>query len=151
MPGLLTRGDGKPFPAFHVHAQPAIAYAVMHAGIANPRWRETVPGIPCACAARNFTYLLRCARRRRQAIIWTSAGILLTKAMETNFSEILIGIQTFSFTKMHLKMSSSKRRLFCLGPNVLTNIVHVICVSCHMHYGSIMTKYPLLITLIAVE
>ena len=33
------------------------ARAVMHVGIANPRWRENLPGIPAACATRNFTYL----------------------------------------------------------------------------------------------
>ena len=42
---------------------------------------------------------------RRQAIIWTSVGILLTGPLGTNFSEILIEIHTFSFNKMHLKMS----------------------------------------------
>ena len=56
--------------------------------------------------------------RRRQATIWTIAGILLIGPLGTNFSEILIGIQTFSFKKMHLKMSSGKRRP-CLGLNVL--------------------------------
>ena len=39
---------------------------------------------------------------RRQAIIWTNAGILLIGPLGTNFSEILIGIHTFSFKKMHL-------------------------------------------------
>ena len=34
---------------------------------------------------------------RRQAIILTNAGILLIGPLGTNFSEILIGIQTFSF------------------------------------------------------
>ena len=38
---------------------------------------------------------------RRQAVIWTNAGILLIGPLGTNFSEILIGIQTFSFKKMH--------------------------------------------------
>ena len=57
---------------------------------------------------------------RRQAIIWTIAGILLIGPLGTNFSEILIGIQTCSFKKMHLKMSSAKRRPFCLGLNVLS-------------------------------
>ena len=33
---------------------------------------------------------------RRQAIIWTSVGILLIGPLGTNFSEILIKIQTFS-------------------------------------------------------
>ena len=58
---------------------------------------------------------------RRQAIIWTNAGILLIGPWGTNFSEILIGIHTFSFNKIHLKMSSAKWRLFCLGLNVLMN------------------------------
>ena len=57
---------------------------------------------------------------RRQAIIWTNAGILLIVPLGTNFSEILIEILTFSFTKMHLKMSSAKWRLFGLGLNELT-------------------------------
>ena len=57
--------------------------------------------------------------RRRQAIIWTNAGILLIEPLGTNFIEILIGIQTFSFKKMYLKMSSAKWRPFCLGLNAL--------------------------------
>ena len=57
---------------------------------------------------------------RRQAIRWTNAGILLIGPLGTNFSEILIGIQAFSFTKMHFKMLSAKWRPFCLSPNVLT-------------------------------
>ena len=61
---------------------------------------------------------------RRQAIIWTNAGILLIRPLGTNFNEILIEIHTFSFKKMHLKMSSGKRRPFCLGLNVLTHWVH---------------------------
>ena len=56
---------------------------------------------------------------RRQAIIWTNAGILLIGPWGTNFSEILIRIQTFSFKKMHLKISSTKWRPFRLGLNVL--------------------------------
>ena len=49
---------------------------------------------------------------RRQAIILNNAGILLIGPLGTNFSEILIGIHTFSFKKMHLKMSSAKWRPF---------------------------------------
>ena len=56
---------------------------------------------------------------RRQAIIWTNAGILLIRPLGTNFNEILIEIYTSSLTKMHLKMSSGKWRPFCLGINVL--------------------------------
>ena len=64
---------------------------------------------------------------RRQPIIWTNAGILLIGPWGTNFSEILIGIQAFSFKKMHLKMSSAKWRLFCRGLNVLTNSIIFWC------------------------
>ena len=56
---------------------------------------------------------------QRQAIIRTNAGIWLMGPLGTNFSEILIEIHTFSFKKMHLKMSSAKWRLFCLCLNVL--------------------------------
>ena len=55
---------------------------------------------------------------QRQAIIWTNAGILFIQTLGTNFSEILIEIHTFSFKKMHLKMSSAKWQQFCLGLNV---------------------------------
>ena len=56
---------------------------------------------------------------RRQAIIWTNAGILIIGPLGTNFSEILSEIHTFSLKKMLLKMSSAKWRPFCLGLNVL--------------------------------
>ena len=55
---------------------------------------------------------------RRQAIIWTSAGILLIGPLGTNFSEIWIEIITFSFKKMRLKLSSAKLRPFGFGLNV---------------------------------
>ena len=57
--------------------------------------------------------------RRRQAIFWTNAGILLIGPLGTNFSETSIEIHILSFKKMHLKMSSGKWRPFCLGLNVL--------------------------------
>ena len=59
---------------------------------------------------------------RRQAIIWTNAGILLNGPLGTNFSEFSIVIQTFSFNEMHLKMSSAKWRPFCLGLSVLIDV-----------------------------
>ena len=58
---------------------------------------------------------------RHQAVIETNAGILLIGPLGTNLSELLIGIKTFSFKKMHLKMSSAKWRLFCLGLSVLNS------------------------------
>ena len=56
--------------------------------------------------------------------IWTNAGILLTRPLETNFSEILSDIHTFSFNEIHLKMSSGKWHPFCLGLNVLNQWWH---------------------------
>ena len=58
---------------------------------------------------------------RRQAIIWTNAGISLIGPLGTNFSEILSEIITFSIKKMYLKVSSAKWHPFCLGLNVLTH------------------------------
>ena len=56
---------------------------------------------------------------RRQAIIWTNAGVLLMQTLGTNFSEMLNEILTFLLKKMHLKMSSAKWCLFRLGLNEL--------------------------------
>ena len=47
---------------------------------------------------------------RRQAIIWTNDGILLIRTL---FSEILSKTHTLSYSKMHFKTSSVKRRPFC--------------------------------------
>ena len=63
---------------------------------------------------------------RRQAIIWTNAGILLIRPLRTNFSEIFIEVYTFSFKKMHSKMSSGKWRPFCVGLNVLRQYIQII-------------------------
>ena len=64
---------------------------------------------------------------RRQTIIWTNAEILKIRTLGTNFNEILIKIHIFSFTNIHLKMSSGKWRPFCLGLNVLTHLLQVCC------------------------
>ena len=56
---------------------------------------------------------------RRQAIIRTNAVILLIRPLGTNFSEFLVEILIFLFKKMRLKVSSAKRRPFCLGLNEL--------------------------------
>ena len=88
-----------------------------------------------------------------QAIIWTNAGILLIGPSGTNFSDILIRIQTFSFKEIHMKimvvcqMASISSRsqcvnkfhlkicakwcLFCWGLSVLTHCGPV------MPYGDI--------------
>ena len=60
---------------------------------------------------------------RRQVIVGTNVGILLNGPLETNFKNILIEILTVSFKKMRLKVSSAKRRSFCLRLNVSTKEV----------------------------
>ena len=64
---------------------------------------------------------------RGQAIIWTNAGILLIVALGTNFSEILIEIDTISFKKIHFKMSSGKWWPFCLSLNVFRRLEGTPC------------------------
>ena len=59
---------------------------------------------------------------RRQAIIWTNAGILLIGTLGINFREIWIECHSFPVKKMHVKMSSGKWRPSCLGLNVLISI-----------------------------
>ena len=58
---------------------------------------------------------------RRQDIIWTNAGILVIGPTGTKFNETLIQIHTFSFKKMHLKMSSGQWWWCCLGLIMLTH------------------------------
>ena len=62
------------------------------------------------------------SRGRHQAIILTNAGILLIRPLGTNFSEFFFEIQTFSLTKIRLKMSSAKCCSFRLGLDVLSHM-----------------------------
>ena len=74
---------------------------------------------------------------RHQAIIWTNAVILLLiRTLGTNFSEIISEIHTFSFKKIHLKMSSAKWRSFHLNLNVL-NLITLTSVPCHRRWASL--------------
>ena len=52
------------------------------------------------------------------SFILSIAGILLILTLGTNFSEILRQMQTFSFKKMYLKISTGKWRPTCLDLNV---------------------------------
>ena len=66
---------------------------------------------------------------RRQAIIWTNAGIFLIGPLGTNFNETSIEIHTFSFKKIDLKLSSGKWRPFCLSLYVLTGFTSIFCIA----------------------
>ena len=78
---------------------------------------------------------------RRQAIIWTNAGLLLIGLLGTNFNEILIKLQNFSFTRLHLKISSAKwwpfypereelthKALWYMYSHNKTNISKAVCI-----------------------
>ena len=80
---------------------------------------------------------------RRQAIIWTNAGILLIGPQGTNFNEILIEIPSFSFKKMRLKVPSAKWRPFYLGLNVLKWITNSVTKgSNHINIAINLTVHP---------
>ena len=72
---------------------------------------------------------------RRQVIIRTNAGILLIRRLGTDFSEFLVEILIFSFKKMRLKVSSAKRRPFCLGLNELTGKLQPAMFAEHVCYS----------------
>ena len=65
--------------------------------------------------------------------------MLLIGPAGTNFSEIIIEIYTFSFKKMHVKMSSVKWRPICLGRDDLNrkfksrSCIHVRPVTVPFH------------------
>ena len=50
-----------------------------------------------------------------QTITWTNADVSSIGPWGTNFSEIQLKVQNFSFMKMHLKMLSAKWQPFCPG------------------------------------
>ena len=56
---------------------------------------------------------------RSQAITWTHAGLFSIGLLGTYISEMWIGILSFSFKKMQLKMSLPKWRTFCPGGDEL--------------------------------
>ena len=75
---------------------------------------------------------------RHQAITWTNVGILLFGPLGTNFSEMFIEINTFSFKKIHLKMSPGNWRPFWLS---LNGLICKIPVTNHTEYGPISVSY----------
>ena len=63
---------------------------------------------------------------RRQAIIWTIAGILLIGPLWTDFIEILIRIQTFSFQENAFENGICEMASICLGLYVLSPTMNLI-------------------------
>ena len=81
---------------------------------------------------------------RRQAIILTNAGILSIGTLGTNFNEISIGVQTFSFKKMHFIMVSAKCRPFCLGLNMLNKTQRNVLIPCNADVSTLLKAVAVL-------
>ena len=79
---------------------------------------------------------------RHQAILWPYAVLLLIWTLGANFNEIVSEIHTFSFKKMHLKVSA-KWGQFNLGLNVLITLAITIDVSV-AELGHLMWLRPLI-------
>ena len=58
----------------------------------------------------------------RHQAIWSIAEILLIWTLGTNFSEMISEIHTFSFKKMHFRMSSVKWQQIGFGLNELNSV-----------------------------
>ena len=83
-------------------------------------WAKADPALWRIYTALAEDEIMRLSLVRREAIIWTSTGLLWIRPWRTYYHEILVEIQKFSFKKMHLKISSAKWRSFCLSLNALT-------------------------------
>ena len=78
------------------------AHCTSHRG-----WRTHV----CMCVSVNKTITGSyngLSPVQHQATIWTNDGLLLTRPLEINFSEILITVQQLSYQKMNLEISAKK-------------------------------------------
>ena len=84
-------------------------------------------------------------------------AFLSIQTLGINFNEITNKIQMFSFKKMHLKMSSTRWRPFCSGPNLLNLMIisHTVYPKKYAHgfcfavlcCGYTLTDFPISIRL----
>ena len=85
---------------------------------------------------------------RRQAIIWTNAGILLIGPVGTNFIEILIEICTFSLKKNALEnivceMAAMLSRPQCFNWLSITNDCYLYIFIAHKWCGPVRVYYSI--------
>ena len=110
---------------------------------------------------------------RRQAIIWTNAGMLSIGPLGTNFSDILLEILTFLFRKMRLKASSQVcemaaifSRPQCVNTWWISPMINICSIRSHyvketkstlihvkiyIHLSRCLKKYPKSCTVIPME
>ena len=78
---------------------------------------------------------------RRQAIIWTNAGILLIGHLGTNFGDFFIEIKAFSLTNLYLNVSSAKAAAILSRPQCVNVKWHVSAWSLVMVAGWVVANY----------
>ena len=101
-------------------------------------WDLNEVKFPCRTIPYNFvnsvtlvTHVLKPCRCKLSSSLTTDILLLLSiGTLTTNFSEILSEMYTFSFKKMHLKMSSAKWRPLCFGLSVLTVLLQLFAKRC---------------------
>ena len=78
------------------------------------------------------------APNRHQAITWANAYLLSNGPLGTNFHDIYIKIWWFSFTKLHLKMTSANDRHFFKPQcyNITKKIFFILLAAQVFCYGS---------------
>ena len=81
----------------------------------------------------SLVQVMACRQFRSQASTWTNDSLLSIGLLGTNFSEIWIGILSFSFKKMHLKMSSAKK----WRPFWWINASHVFCETLYCRHSDV--------------
>ena len=138
-----TTGDTKKFQPYLMRAEEIVSIRLQIGHTKANKSRVFSRGIPtllthwgrlthiCVSRITNIGSDNGLSLGRHQTTIWTNVGILLIRTLGTNFSEILSEIHTFSFKKMHLKMSSAKWRPFCLDLNVLNRWCQALTID-HM-------------------
>ena len=128
--GLRMRRECRErFPHHRFQRKPLVSDPGMHHGtcVKHVPWcmsgsltnggRENVPGIPGACATRNFAYLVRGPLVHLVAYCLFGTKPLYETMMTigriagNKFKSNVIRMQRFSITNMHLKMSSANYRL----------------------------------------
>ena len=109
----MRRRNGTVSTWLLIYQQGLIFVMLIHWGRLTNIWGKNI-------SKKNHHWFRQCLSPGRcQAIICTNAGILSIGPLEIYFSENLIEMDLPSFKEMHLKMSSAKWLLSCLGLNEL--------------------------------
>ena len=123
----------------HIHFTPKVLSIAAIFRMSQPlNFTQSINAIDCLCmlvytmynrfngysqCAVSYTRLYVCNERSAITSIKyfkVKVNVLLwIRLLWTNFSKILLEIQTFYFMKMYLEMSSAKWRPFCLSLNIL--------------------------------